>query len=627
MDRVKQFMKKNSSFLILVFTPIIFAPILGVIENKYPEYTMESRTAYGIVIIAIYWVTEATDLAVTSLLPLLIFPFLGVLKAKVVCMEYMKDTNILLLGGLLIAVAIEKWNVHKRVALAVLLLVGTQPRRLMLGFMVTTAFISMWVTNTATTAMMVPIMEAVLKQLDNQYLRGEANQGEELHEVVHENTNHHTSNGHVGPVSNGVIASTATVMTEMPLDSKHELNSLHSNDHHSHQFNAQKSTSKKPLTTEIETKLQAKKVHRHKLLCKAMLLSICYSANIGGTGTLTGTTPQLVLQGQVDSTFKDAPSISFIYWFVYAFPQMLLFLFIEWLYLQAMFIGIGFKHLCCCFRWKKRNTRKGKAMYAVMKQQYKDLGPITYAQGTILVMFIFLVILWLFRQPKFMGGWGDAFKKGYISDGTSAMIIAFLIFQLPSQIPDALNYFGIRKDPSLPPKILDWKETQKKFPWNVLFLLGAGFAIAKACEESGLSLLLSCKLAGLKAIPGAAIVFIICTMLTFLTEITSNTATATILLPVLASLAQSIEVHPFYLLIPAAVCASFAFMLPVATPPNAIVFSTGRLTVIDMAKAGFGMNVIGILVVTLAINTWGSAYYELGPFPSWASVGNATNRC
>jgi len=266
-------------------------------------------------------------------------------------------------------------------------------------------------------------------------------------------------------------------------------------------------------------------------------------------------------------------------------------------------------------------------MYVVMKKQYADLGPISYAEITVLVCFIMLVFLWFFREPKFIPGWGDLLKKGYISDGTAAMIIAFLLFQLPSQIPDCINFFGIKKDHSLPKTILNWNDTQKKFPWNVLFLLGAGFALAKACEVSGLSVLISCELSSLKGIPQAAIVLIICVMLTFLTEITSNTATATILLPVLASLAKSIEVNPLYLMIPATVCASFAFMLPVATPPNAIVFATGRLTVWDMAKAGFGMNIIGILVVTLSINTWGYSYYGLSEFPDWAMAGNVTTQC
>ncbi|XP_057295810.1 Na(+)/citrate cotransporter-like isoform X2 [Hydractinia symbiolongicarpus] len=594
-------LKRFKRLLIFVLTPIIFAPLLIAVDSQ------ETRAAYGIAIMAVYWVTEVTPLAVTSLLPLLIFPFLGVLKAKVVCMQYMKDTNILLLGGLLIAVAIEQWNVHKRVALAVLLLVGVQPRRLMLGFMMVTAFISMWITNTATTAMMTPIMEAVLKQLDKQHLHvAIEDESPDEKENIDDSIPTSARNGNF----------TKSIHED---DADLELQRLESGPE-----NKNSDTCKNLVEEKTNTELEA----RHRTFCKAMLLCICYSANIGGTGTLTGTAPQLVLAGQMDDVFPNGPSISFIYWFVYAFPQMLLFLFLGWIYLQMMFMGVSFKHLCCCLRWKKRNTKKGGELYDVMKKQYKDLGPITFAEIMVLICFIVLVLLWFLREPKFMPGWGELFKKGYISDGTAAMIIAFLLFQIPSQVPICLNFWNTKRV-NLPHKtLLEWNSVSKKFPWNVLFLLGAGFALAKACEESGLSLWLSCQLAGLKVIPNAAIVFIICTMLTFLTEITSNTATATILLPVLASLAQSIEVNPLYLMVPATVCASFAFMLPVATPPNAIVFATGRLSVIDMAKAGFGMNIIGIIMVTLSINTWGYAYYDLGNFPTWASVGsNVTSQC
>jgi len=600
------FLKKYHRILTLLLTPLIFSPLVLVVDAEYPKYTQQARAAYGIAVMAVFWITEVTDLAVTSLLPLLIFPFLGVIKAKEVSMQYMKDTNILLLGGLLIAVAIEQWNVHKRVALAVLLFVGAQPRRLLLGFMMVTAVISMWITNTATTAMMTPIMEAVLKQLDKQFIKD----GMEAEEADDDDEKKLEDKFKVKYNSNGAADN------NLEIDGDVEIQAL------------QSTTQNESIgMLNEEVKVETKQEKKHKLLCKAMLLCICYSANIGGTGTLTGTAPQLVLAGQMGDVFPEGPAISFIYWFVYAFPQMLLFLFIGWLYLQAMFMGISFKHLCCCFRGKKRNTQKGKNMYVVMKKQYADLGPISYAEITVLVCFIMLVFLWFFREPKFIPGWGDLLKKGYISDGTAAMIIAFLLFQLPSQIPDCINFFGIKKDHSLPKTILNWNDTQKKFPWNVLFLLGAGFALAKACEVSGLSVLISCELSSLKGIPQAAIVLIICVMLTFLTEITSNTATATILLPVLASLAKSIEVNPLYLMIPATVCASFAFMLPVATPPNAIVFATGRLTVWDMAKAGFGMNIIGILVVTLSINTWGYSYYGLSEFPDWAMAGNVTTQC
>eukprot|EP00794_Sanderia_malayensis_P014378 gene14378-15876_t len=616
----KTFRKRLSEwkrFLIIFLTPIILSPLPLIVQGK------EARTGYAILIMGTYWCTEVTNLAVTALLPLFLFPILSVMPASEISTPYFKDTNVLVLGGLVMAVAIEKWNVHKRIALKVLLLIGAQPRRLMLGFMLVTAFISMWITNTATTAMMTPIMEAVLKQLDK----------DNLPEPEPENSEGNETD---------VLASTndKTLRTTGSSDDKEDISRIES-EAEMVELSAPmhpKVTSQKGLireqsvSTEIEVKNRPAgeedpRVKKYNMLCKAMMLSICYSANIGGTGTLTGTAPQLVLAGQLTDVFKDGPGMSFLAWFLYAFPEMLFFLIIAWIYLQMMFFGIGWKHLCCCFRWKKRNTKKGQGVYKLMKKQYDELGPISFAEYVVFIHFIALVLFWLFRDPKFIPGWGSLFpmgKKSYVSDSTSAMLVIFSMFLFPSKRPVILG----GKQTGKPHKtILEWKETQLKFPWNITILLGSGFALAKACESSGLSMWLGCQLTALDSVPNFIIALVISILLTFLTEFTSNTATATILLPVLASLSQSIKVHPYYLMVPATVCASFAFMLPVATPPNAIVFATGRLTIPDMMKAGFGMNIIGILVVTISINTLGIAYFGLNTFPAWAAISSAANKC
>jgi len=613
-------LKHYRRFFILVLTPLIFAPIPLAIG------TPPAKAAYGVAVMATYWITEVTPLAVTSLLPLVIFPMLGLIKGKEVCMVYMKDTNILLLGGLIVAIAIEYWDLHKRIALKVLLLVGAQPRRIMLGFMLTTGFISMFISNTASTAMMTPIMEAVLKKLDEQKLAEAADEdmndedekvGIGANEIKMGIYNGELRNDEIGDQHGAEMKTiNQTDITIRPSETRQNLVSDGQDD----------DATKVPMTPEDQ---------RHQQLGKAMMLCICYAANIGGTGTINGTTPQLVLAGQMKEVFPDGPDIGFLYWFVYAFPQMLIFLFISWLYLQFMFFGISWKHLCFCFRGKKRNKTKGAEAYAIIKQQYDGLGPMTYAEKNVLIMFIALVLLWFFRDPKIFTGWSAAFKydeKGgsYMTDGTPAMVIAFLLFQLPSQKPDIpFLYKNFNRAKLKSKTILEWMHVQTNFPWNVLLLLGAGYGLAKACEDSCLSYWLSFQLRNLKSLPVEAIAFIVAFMLTFLTEITSNTATASILLPILGSLAQGIQVHPLYLMMPAAVCASFAFMLPVATPPNAIVFGTGRISVTDMAKAGFGLNIIGILIVTLGINTWGKAYYGLAEFPTWAVAaavagGNST---
>jgi len=606
--------------MIVFLTPLLLSPIPLVISTK------EASTAYAILIMGVYWCTEVADLAVTSLLPLLLFPILGVIPAKEISISYFKDTNVLLLGGLVLAVAIERWNVHKRIALKVLLLIGAQPRRLMLGFMLTTAFISMWITNTATTAMMTPIMEAVLKELDK----------EQMSEAIMDDEDADTSR------PSDIEAGIEDKIKELNANGFEESSRTFSNEQVELKevglSDASRSGSTKKLVEMSSENLQADlaqsehpvdaKTQKHIQMSKGMMLCICYAANIGGTGTLTGTGPQLVLAGQLTDVFKKGPGISFLQWFIYAFPEVLLLLFIAWLYLQVMFFGIGWKHLCFCFRGSKRNKTKGVKIYKLIKQQYKDLGPMSFAEISVLLHFIALVLLWILRDPKFIPGWGSLFTgsngKSMVTDATAGICIIFSMFFFPSVRPEM---FGgpRRKEPHEP--LLKWKETQKKFPWNIILLLGSGFAIASACEKSGLSLWIGCQLTVLGSISDFAIVLTICVMITFLTEFTSNTATATILLPILASLAQSIKVHPFYLMIPATVCCSFAFMLPVATPPNAIVFATGRLKIPDMMKAGIGLNIIGIIVVTICINTIGLAYYQLDKFPDWAMKASSAESC
>ncbi|XP_065054256.1 Na(+)/citrate cotransporter-like [Rhopilema esculentum] len=614
-------LKEWKRFMIIFLTPLILSPLPLVVQTK------EARTGYAILIMGTYWCTEVTDLAVTALLPLFLFPVLSVMPAKEVAPPYFKDTNVLVLGGLIMAVAIERWNVHKRIALKVLLLVGAQPRRLMLGFMLVTAFISMWITNTATTAMMTPIMEAVLKQLDKEYMPKkdcECEEDEQTVTVGEENGANNSNTDEQKSQDNSEIVNSQT-------DDGQEMVELAAPIH-------PRNTSRRKLLKKDENdvtvsvdddseKPEDEQTRKYKLLCKAMMLSICYSANIGGTGTLTGTAPQLVLAGQLTDVFKSGPGISFLSWFIYAFPEMLIFLIVAWIYLQAIFFGISWKHLCCCFRWKKRNKSKGKEVYSLMEKQYAELGPVTFAEFVVLFHFLALVLCWMLRDPKFIPGWGSLFpmgKKSYVSDSTAAVIICFSMFVFPAERPEM---FGGPRRKRPHKTILEWKATQLKFPWNVTLLLGSGFALARACEKSGLSMWLGCQLTALNSVPNFVIALVISILLTFLTEFTSNTATATILLPVLASLAQSIRVHPFYLMVPATICSSFAFMLPVATPPNAIVFATGRLTIPDMMKAGFGMNLIGILVVTLSINTFGMAYFGLDKFPAWAEGAANGKRC
>ncbi|XP_070591121.1 Na(+)/citrate cotransporter [Erythrolamprus reginae] len=566
------------TFVALFGTPLVLLPLPLLIA------TPEARCGYVIILMAVYWCTEVIPLAVTSLLPVILFPMFGILESKKVCMQYLKDTNMLFIGGLIVAVAVENWNLHKRIALRVLLVVGVKPALLMLGFMGVTAFLSMWISNTATTAMMVPIIQAVLEQMNS---------------PEHDLTVIDSTAGHV----NNAIEMEGKVSTGV--------SSVQGNGY---------------LTDEAREQDRKTK----KRINKGMTLCVCYAASIGGTATLTGTGPNLVLKGQMNQLFpRNDDVINFASWFGFAFPNMLLMLALAWLWLQISFIGWNFRKTWGC---GSQQTEKEKAAFNVLKEEYRKLGPISFAEISVLMNFTLLILLWFTRDPGFVPGWATFLfnkDKEYVTDATVAIFVAVLLFILPSTKPrcgccrqNSCDLEAAEEDmkaPFFPAPLLDWKTVQRKLPWSIVLLLGGGFALASGSDASGLSKWLGNQMTPLQTIPPWAIAVVLSIVIAIFTECTSNVATATLFLPVFASLSQSIEVNPLYIMIPGTLSASFAFMLPVATPPNAIVFSYGHIHVSDMVKTGIVMNIIGVICVSLAINSWGRAMFRLDTFPSWAN--------
>ncbi|XP_059127103.1 Na(+)/citrate cotransporter isoform X1 [Peromyscus eremicus] len=568
MASVKTYVNKLKSFVILFFSPILLLPLIILIPDKF------ARCAYVIILMAIYWCTDVIPVAVTSLLPALLFPLLKVLDSKQVCMQYMKDTNMLFLGSLTVAVAVERWKLHKRIALRMLLYVGTQPSRLMLGFMFVTAFLSMWISNTATTAMMMPIVEAMLEQIVATHAALDTCQG----------TLELSDKDKAGEFpGNQVMFEDITVQKQEDEDTKN--------------------------------------------MYKAMHLCVCYAASIGGTATLTGTGPNVVLLGQMQELFPDSKEVlNFASWFGYAFPNMLIMLVLSWMWLYCLYMGSRsiFKKSCICCGQKKRSNKK--LTFKVLQEESKKLGPLTYPEYNVLFCFVLLIILWFSRDPGFTPGWlSIAWVDGrtnYVTDATVAIFVAILLFIVPSQKPK-FNFSSQteeeRKIPFYPPALLDWKYTQEKMPWSIVLLLGGGFAMAKGCEASGLSEWMARQMEPLNSMKPATITLILSCLIAMITECTSNVATTTLFLPIFAAMARSIGIHPLYVMIPCAMSASLAFMLPVATPPNAIVFAYGHLKIIDMVKTGFMMNFIGVACVFLSVNTWGRSLFKLDEFPDWAN--------
>lgn len=427
--------------------------------------------------IAVWWITEAMPIAVTALLPIVLFPLSGGLSLSDTTASYGHKYIFLFIGGFLLAIAIEKWKLHKRIALSIIKLVGTNLVHIILGFMIATAFLSMWISNTATAVMILPVGMAIVAQLRDD-----------------------------------------------------------------------------PRTVENE----------NLIFGKALMLAIAYSASIGGMATLIGTPPNLVLAGVVYESY--GVEITFSKWFVFGFPISILFLILCWLYLTRV-----------AFKFERKEFIGGKAE---INQQLAALGKISFEEKLIAGVFFCTAFAWITRS---------FFLKQFvpaIDDTIIAITAGIILFVLPTKN---------RKR-----RLLNWEDTVK-LPWGILLLFGGGMALASGFESSGLAIWLGTQMSGLGSIPLIILLFILIASVNFLTEITSNLATTAMLLPVLVSLATAVDVNPYYLLVGAAVAASCAFMLPVATPPNAVVFGSGYLTMEDMVKKGFWLNVFSIILLTLIV--------------------------
>jgi sodium-dependent dicarboxylate transporter 2/3/5 len=485
------------------------------------------RMAAVAVLMAIWWISEAVPIAAVALLPLALYPLFGIMASRQVAVSYANHLVFLFLGGFLIAIAIERVNLHLRIALHILRAIGSSPRRLLLGFMVATAFLSMWISNTASTMMMLPIGMAVVHELTRQKEDGEA--GAE----PGENT---------------------------------------------------------PLGL-------------------SLMLAIAYSASIGGIGTLVGSPPNIVFAGFVRKAFPNAPEISFLKWMMVGFPLVVVFLLIAWVYLSnglVKYLGtrIGEAH--------ERKAREAKTA-ELIDSQIKSLGPMSKAERWVLIVFATTAFLWIFRQPLELGGitvpgWSHLFAApDLFHDATVAMFMGLLLFLIP------IDY---RRGEY----ILNWKTAEERLPWGVLLLFGGGFALASGFQETGLAGWIGQSLGIWKYIPPLILVVLTCLLMTFLTELTSNTATTTMMMPVLAATAVGLDIHPFLLMIPGTISASCAFMMPVATPPNAIVFGSGYVTIPQMARKGLALNLIGVVMVTAVVYFVAFSVFGItaGEVPSWA---------
>jgi sodium-dependent dicarboxylate transporter 2/3/5 len=473
-----------------------------------PDRPLVGAMAAVAALMAIWWMTEAVPLAVTSLLPLVLFPLLGLGDVRRTPQNYFNEIIVLYLGGFFIALAMEQWRLHQRIALGLLNRMGSSPASVLGGFLLATSLLSMWISNSATALMMLPIGLAVILKLEET-------------------------------------------------------------------FGAE----------------------RVRPLALGLMLAIAYGCSIGGIATLVGTPTNLAFLKIYRDTFPSAPPVAFGEWMLYATPLAAILLAATWFLLTRVF--------CRCDATLRLDR-------SVVRAELNGLGPMRFEEKVIGTLFLAVALIWVFRSDLNIGlftipGWSRLHPAlAALDDGSAALLVALLLFFIPS-----------RAEPGR--ALLDGG-TFAKVPWDILLLLGGGFALASGFVTSGLSEYLAKALRDFGHLPAFVILALVCLLITFLTELTSNVATATMFLPVLAAWGVAEGINPLMLMIPATISASMAFMLPVATPPNAIVFTSRRVRIAEMARVGLALNLIGVIVIAVYSHYILPMIFRFDPtlLPVWA---------
>ncbi len=483
--------------------------LLLLFYNPVPDNRQVGLMAAVAVLMAVLWITEAIPMAATALIPTVAFPLLGIQDSGQIAKAYVNSIIFLFIGGFLIALAMERWNLHRRIALNIINRIGRRADLLILGFMAAAAFLSMWISNTATAVMMLPIGLAIVAKMEEEF-----------------------------------------------------------GEHRSHQ------------------------------LTLALMLGIAYGCSIGGVATLVGTPANLVFVRILKESFPAMPPITFGRWLIIGLPYAFILLLLTWFLLTR---------ILCRFDPSLVLDRD------IIRKELRELGPVRIEERMVLCVFIATALLWTFRQDLQLGiltipGWAGLWPGfSAVDDGTVAMTMALILFILPASRDDR------------PGRVLE-ADVFKRLPWGIILLFGGGFALAGGFVSSGLSEHIGASFTVFGSVPIVIQVALICVLTVLLTELTSNTATISMLLPILLSWAVSLNLHPLVFAIPATISCSMAFMMPVATPPNAVVFGSQRIRIIEMLRCGVWINLVGLVLTLAAVYLLFSLVTgsPMSEFPLWA---------
>ncbi|XP_064455522.1 Na(+)/citrate cotransporter-like isoform X2 [Ornithodoros turicata] len=491
---------------------------------------------------------------------------------------YMKDVVMLLLAAMIMAVAVDHCNLHYRIALRILLLIGTSTMRVFLGFMLATVFISMWLQNTATVIIFIPIADAICSEIGRrQNDDDESVAGDDTclyrkdEQIVAANPLRIPVFEFVKPLQNAGRCPCRSTSTDYTFSSRSP---------------------------------------EHSQLRNAMLLAVAYATSIGGTGCILGTLPNYVLLGLVEEQYPDQTVLSFATWMMYNVPPMLVCTVFAWLYVYYVLVPRRY-HAC---------GTDVASLRSAISRQCDDLGRMSFQEGAVLAIFAGTMTAPFFRDPRLLSGWPSrVLVDAKIRDATPTMLGACLLFLVPAR--PTKDFSG--------PALMDWPSIQREIPWGVLLLVGGSLSIAAACEvrmaASGLPAMIASYFPILARMPNILLVTTMSVLASVITEVASNTATASIMLPISSYLARANQIHPLYLMIPITVAASFSFMLPMGTASNALVYQHGRISIYKMVRSGFTICCGCLAIELFCITTFGTWIFDLHRFPPWADIHNSTS--
>ncbi|MFN6944775.1 MAG: SLC13 family permease [Cytophagaceae bacterium] len=467
-------MRYKPGIIILAFTIFFIMQFLSPPALLSPEgYKIVSCALLMIVL----WLTEAIPIPAAALLPIVLFPVLGIDDIGNVAANYGNSIVFLFMGGFILALSLEKWGLHRRLALGIIGLTGGGPTGILVGFTIATAFLSMWISNTATAVIMLPMAISVM----------------------------------------------ALVGTSSEAQSKNFFISL--------------------------------------------TLLIAYAANIGGMATLIGTPPNIVLKGLAETVLQK--EIGFAEWLLVAFP------------ISAVMLAVTFSIVVFVLYPSKLGKMEG--LKGVIQNSYKELGPVGFEEKMVALVFLLTATGWMFRIP-----FNNLLQNDYLNDTNIALSGALLLFMIPAKGKESRF-------------LMEWKD-MVKLPWGILILFGGGLALAAAMEKTGIILAIGVWVGSLDITGGLVLIFIVTALMLFMTELMSNVALCTVFLPLVIGIANAFEMPAMHMLVPVTLASSCAFMLPMGTPPNAIVFASGNLRILDMVRAGLPLNLLSIVIIVLLSN-------------------------